>query len=59
MFFVRFLHNHSVLLMNPEVLCEEMDLCFVRKNLDKEVSKFVCYFSGFMNYLIWSFSEWL
>ena len=28
-FFVRFLHNHSVLLINPEVLSEEMDLCFV------------------------------
>ena len=34
-FFVRFLHNHSVLLINPEVLCEEMDLCFGRKLLEK------------------------
>ena len=35
LFFVRFLHNHSVLLINPEVLCEEMDLCFDRKILEK------------------------
>ena len=34
-FFFRFLHNHSVLLINPEVLCEEMDLCFSRKILEK------------------------
>ena len=34
-FFVRFLHNHSVLLINPEVLYEEMDLCFGRKILEK------------------------
>ena len=34
-FFVRFLLNHSVLLINPEVLREEMDLCFVRKILEK------------------------
>ena len=34
-FFVRFLHNHRVLLINPEVLCEEMDLCFGRKILEK------------------------
>ena len=33
--FVRFLHNHSVLLINPEVMCEEMDLCFGRKILEK------------------------
>ena len=30
-YFVHFLHNHSVLLVNLEVLCEEMDLCFCRK----------------------------
>ena len=35
-FFVHFLHNHNVLLINPGVLCEEMDLYFVRKNLEKE-----------------------
>ena len=35
MFFVRFLHNHSVLLINPEVLCEEMNLCFGRRILEK------------------------
>ena len=35
MFFVHFLHNGSMLLTNPEVLCEEMDLCFVRKKLEK------------------------
>ena len=35
MFFVRFLHNHNVLLVDPEVLCEEMDLYFVRKKLEK------------------------
>ena len=35
LFFVRFLHNHSVLLINPEVLCEEMDLRFGRKILEK------------------------
>ena len=34
-FFVRFLHNHSVLLINPEVLCEEMDSYFGRKILEK------------------------
>ena len=34
-FFVRFLHNHSVLLINPEILCEEMDFCFDRKILEK------------------------
>ena len=34
-FFVHFLHNSSVLLINPEVLCKEMDLCFVRKKLEK------------------------
>ena len=34
-FFVRFLHNHNVLLINPGVLCEEMDLCFGRKILGK------------------------
>ena len=35
MFFVRFLHNLSVRLVNPEVLCEEMDLYFVREKLEK------------------------
>ena len=34
-FFVRFPHNHSVLLINPGVLCEEMDSCFGRKILEK------------------------
>ena len=34
-FFVRFLHNRSVLLINPGVLCEEKDLCFGRKILEK------------------------
>ena len=34
-FFVRFLHNRSMLLINPGVLCEEKDLCSVRKILDK------------------------
>ena len=34
-FFVRFLHNHSVLLINPGVLCEEKDLCFGRKLFKK------------------------
>ena len=33
-FFVRFLHNHSVLLVNPGVLCEK-DLCFGRKIFKK------------------------
>ena len=31
MFFVRFLHNHNVLLVDPEVLYGEMDSYFVRK----------------------------
>ena len=35
-FFVHFPHNRSVLLTSPEVLCREMDLCFVRKKLEKE-----------------------
>ena len=34
-FFVRFLHNRSVLLINPGVLCEEKDLCSDRKILEK------------------------
>ena len=34
-FFVRFLHNHSVLLKNPGVLCEENNLCFGRKILER------------------------
>ena len=34
-FFVRFLHNRSVLLINLGVLCEEKDLCFGRKILEK------------------------
>ena len=29
--FVHFLHNHCVLLVNLEVLCEEMDLYSVQK----------------------------
>ena len=44
MFFVRFLHNHSVLLVNPEVLCEAMELYFVRKKLEKscvEIKKYL------------------
>ena len=36
-FFVRFLHNHSVLLINSGVLCEEKDLCFGRKILEKKM----------------------
>ena len=35
-FLVRFLHNHSLLLINPGVLFEEKDLCFCRKILEKE-----------------------
>ena len=35
MFLVRFLHNHSVLLINPGVLYEEKELCFGRKILEK------------------------
>ena len=34
-FFVRFLRNHSVLLMNPGSLCEEKDFGFGRKILEK------------------------
>ena len=34
-FFVRFLHNHSGLLINPGVQCEEMNLCFGRKIFKK------------------------
>ena len=34
-FFVRFLHNRSVLLINPGVLCKEKDLCSSRKILEK------------------------
>ena len=34
--FVHFPHNRSVLLTNPEVMCGEMDLCFVRNKLEKE-----------------------
>ena len=30
------LHNRSVLLGNPEVLCEEMVFDFVRKKLERE-----------------------
>ena len=33
--FVHFLHNRSVLLTNPEVLCEEIDLYFVQKKILK------------------------
>ena len=36
MFFVRFLHNRSVLLINPTVLCEGMDSDFVQKKIEKE-----------------------
>ena len=39
MFFVRFLHNRSVLLINPEVLCEERDFDLVRKNENEKVLK--------------------
>ena len=35
--FVRFLHNRSVLLINPGVLCEEKNLCSGRKTLEKDV----------------------
>ena len=38
-FFVRFLHNRSVLLINPGVLCEEKDFVLVGKNLKKDVLK--------------------
>ena len=44
-FFVRF-HNHSVLLINPEALSEEMSLCFGRTILEKgcvEMLKFLEY----------------
>ena len=34
-FFVRFLHNRSVLLKNPGFLCEEKDLCSGRKLSEK------------------------
>ena len=34
-FTVHFLRNRSVLLINPGVLCEEKDLCFGRKILEK------------------------
>ena len=34
-FFVHVPYNHSVLLTNPEVLCGEIDLCFVRRKLEK------------------------
>ena len=34
-FFVHFLHNRSVLLISPGVLCGEKDLCFGRKTLKK------------------------
>ena len=34
-FFVRFLHNHSVLLINLGVQCEEKNLCFGWKILEK------------------------
>ena len=34
-FFVHFPRNRNVLLTNPEVLCGEMDLCFVRKKLEQ------------------------
>ena len=36
MFFVRFLHNRSVLLVNPEVLCEEKDYDSVPRKKEKE-----------------------
>ena len=36
MFFVRFLHNRSVLLINPEILCEEKDFDLIRKKGEKE-----------------------
>ena len=39
MFFVHFLHNRSVLLINPEVLCEEKDFGLVQKNEEKNVLK--------------------
>ena len=45
-FFVHFLHNRSVLLISPGVLCGEKDLCFGRKILKKrfvEVSIFLEY----------------
>ena len=34
-FFVHFVHNLIVLLINPGVLCEEIDLYLVRKKLEK------------------------
>ena len=45
-FFVHSLHNRSVLLIGPGVLCEEKDLCSDRKILEKkfvEISTFLEY----------------
>ena len=45
-FFVHFLHNRSVLLISPGVLCGEKDLCFDRKTLEErfvEISIFLEY----------------
>ena len=39
-FFVRFLHNRSVILISPGVLCEEKDLCSDRKVLEKILLKY-------------------
>ena len=38
-FFVHFLHNHNVLLINPGFLCEEMDLCSGQQIFEKDVLK--------------------
>ena len=45
-FFVHFLHNRSVLLISPGVLCGEKDFCSDRRLLEKgigEVSIFLEY----------------
>ena len=38
-FFVHFLHNRSVLLISPGVLCGEKDLCSDRRLLEKGVGE--------------------
>ena len=42
-FFVRFLHNDSVLQINPGVQCEEKDLCFGRKILEKRCVEMIIF----------------
>ena len=43
-FFVRFLHNRSALLISPGVLCEEKDLCSDRKILEKRFVQMLIFF---------------